>query len=129
MPRPGTLALTIKQPWADAIVHGTKRVENRRWTTTYRGPLLIHAGLGYDPAARFLIDPAALTAWPDVRGALIATATLTGIHPAQGCCMPWGESGSGVFHWQLTDVTALPTPVPCKGRLRLWTPDITLTHL
>jgi hypothetical protein len=37
-------ALTVCQPYASLIVGGSKRVENRRWPTRYRGPLLIHAG-------------------------------------------------------------------------------------
>lgn len=37
-------ALTIRQPWAHAIFHLGKDVENRSWRTRYRGPLLIHAG-------------------------------------------------------------------------------------
>jgi len=37
-------ALTICQPYAELIVSGKKLVENRTWSTTYRGPLLIHAG-------------------------------------------------------------------------------------
>jgi hypothetical protein len=36
-------ALSIRQPWAWLIITGHKDVENRSWTTTYRGPLLIHA--------------------------------------------------------------------------------------
>lgn len=36
-------ALSIRQPWASAIVHLGKNVENRTWSTTYRGPILIHA--------------------------------------------------------------------------------------
>lgn len=37
-------ALTIRQPWAWAIVHGPKRLENRDWPgCSYRGPILIHA--------------------------------------------------------------------------------------
>lgn len=37
-------ALTIHQPWAWAIAQGYKTIENRNWVTSYRGPLLIHAG-------------------------------------------------------------------------------------
>ena len=37
--------LSILQPWAWAIIHGGKDVENRTWRTAYRGPLLIHASL------------------------------------------------------------------------------------
>jgi hypothetical protein len=40
-------ALSLKQPWAYLIFHG-KDVENRKWATKYRGPLLIHASLNYD---------------------------------------------------------------------------------
>jgi hypothetical protein len=36
-------ALSVRQPWAWLIIAGHKDVENRSWTTTYRGPLLIHA--------------------------------------------------------------------------------------
>ena len=37
-------ALSIRQPWAWAIIAGYKTIENRTWQTSYRGPLLIHAG-------------------------------------------------------------------------------------
>ena len=36
--------LSIRQPWAWAIIHGTKDVENRSRPCHYRGPLVIHAG-------------------------------------------------------------------------------------
>jgi ASCH domain-containing protein len=42
-------ALTLWQPWAWLVVHGYKDVENRGWMTSYRGPLLIHAGRKVDP--------------------------------------------------------------------------------
>lgn len=41
-------ALSIMQPWASMIVLGYKPVENRTWKTSYRGPLLIHAGKRFD---------------------------------------------------------------------------------
>ena len=37
--------LSIRQPWTYLILNGLKDVENRCWETSYRGPLLIHAGL------------------------------------------------------------------------------------
>lgn len=36
-------ALSIRQPWAFAVASGVKRIENRTWSTNYRGPLIIHA--------------------------------------------------------------------------------------
>ncbi|MFH8813047.1 ASCH domain-containing protein [Streptomyces hygroscopicus] len=120
---PPIRALTVRQPFADAIIHGAKRTENR----TQRAPrkslgqtILIHAGK--EPhasgvvAADFTHDK-----WPDTRGAIIGIAKLTGCHPESGdCCVPWGMTGC--WHWELSDVTALAKPVPATGMLGLWTP-------
>ena len=38
-------ALSIRQPWAWAILHAGKDIENRSWRTAFRGEVLIHAGL------------------------------------------------------------------------------------
>lgn len=35
--------LSIRQPWAWLIVNGYKPVENRDWSSSYRGQLFIHA--------------------------------------------------------------------------------------
>lgn len=35
--------LSVRQPWAWLIVNGHKDVENRTWSTTFRGEVLIHA--------------------------------------------------------------------------------------
>src|SRR5690606_17578579 len=36
-------ALSVRQPWAEAIIGHGKTIENRRWDTGWRGSLLIHA--------------------------------------------------------------------------------------
>ena len=41
-------ALSIKQPWTHAVIYLGKNIENRTWTTNYRGPLLIHASKTFD---------------------------------------------------------------------------------
>jgi len=41
-------ALSIRQPWAWAIINAGKDIENRDWTTKLRGPVCIHAGLRGD---------------------------------------------------------------------------------
>ncbi len=51
--RSGMKAISIKQPWAWAIIHAGKDVENRTWAPglkedNYRGPLLIHASKSFD---------------------------------------------------------------------------------
>lgn len=37
-------ALSLRPHWAHAVIHMGKSIENRKWATRYRGPLLIHAG-------------------------------------------------------------------------------------
>lgn len=36
-------ALTLTQPWASLVAAGVKTIETRSWSTSYRGPLAIHA--------------------------------------------------------------------------------------
>lgn len=36
-------ALSIRQPWAWAILHAGKDVENRMWSSKVRGTILVHA--------------------------------------------------------------------------------------
>lgn len=120
-------ALTIRQPWAGAIAHQTKRVENRTWKLPAKHVdtrILIHAGAQPDKNAK-IYGPNLKIYGPnlDVYSAIVAVATITGCHySADGtCCGPWGEEN--VYHWTLADVTVLPEPVPAKGALGFWTPD------
>lgn len=113
-------ALTIRQPWAGAIAHQTKRVENRSWKlpAAHDGAdILIHAGA--EPDRQAVVYGPHL----DVYGALVAVATVTGCHWSDDgtCCGPWGFERT--YHWTLDDVRALDAPVPAKGRLGLWTPS------
>ncbi len=45
-------ALSLTQPWASLIAAGAKKIETRPWTTTYRGPLAIHASKGFPGTAK-----------------------------------------------------------------------------
>jgi hypothetical protein len=128
-------ALTVKQPWAWAIIHGDKDVENRSRPTKHRGQLYIHAGLGWaaegDEALAELGDPeiplgydyaGALAA----RGMVIGTVDVIGCHPAEECadgigrhCSEWAMPGH--FHWILANARPLACPFPETGRLGLWT--------
>ncbi|WP_093803978.1 ASCH domain-containing protein [Streptomyces sp. Wb2n-11] len=118
-------ALTIRQPWAGAIVHLTKRVENRTWklpAKQHGARILIHAGAQLDPNAT-IYGPNL-----GVYGAIIGTATLTDCHWSDDgqCCGPWGFENA--YHWTLDNVTALAVPVPCKGALSFWTPPADVLH-
>lgn len=114
-------ALTVRQPWAGAIVHQTKRVENRTWklpAALTGARVLIHAAKAPDRDA-VVYGPDL-----DVYGAIVGAATITGCHYDSGrqpCCSEWAFTGT--YHWELNDVIALPEPVPAKGALSFWTPD------
>ncbi|MFD7705601.1 ASCH domain-containing protein [Streptomyces sp. NPDC059786] len=113
-------ALTVRQPWAGAIAHQTKRVENRSWRLPAKHVgtrILIHAGAKPDQDAIVYGDHL------DAYSAIVAVATITGCHWADtwDCCGPWAFNKT--FHWTLADVIALPEPVPAKGALGFWTPD------
>lgn len=41
-------ALSIRQPWAWLILNAGKDIENRNWSTRYRGTVLVHAGKRFD---------------------------------------------------------------------------------
>jgi len=97
--------LTVRQPWAWAIIHGGKDVENRvrNIAGDYRGPIAIHAGLAkfeddgqYREVTRSVVSE--LNGWPaddgemwgadllepdDPRfifGAIIGVVDLDGVH-------------------------------------------------
>lgn len=122
-------ALTIRQPWADAIAHGPKRVENRSWPAPDKHigtRILIHAASTPDRNAE-LPEGTNLSYGNvpgDQRGALIAIATLEGCHFDEECCKPWGMTG--YFHWDLSNITTLATPIPAKGALGFWAVNVDL---
>jgi hypothetical protein len=145
----------VQQPWAWAIVHGGKDVENRTQAWGYRGPLAIHAGARVSD--RGMDSELVATSWveqygwdladaPPLRsGAIIGVVDLVDVHTATTCmdvidgewatCSPWAElqyvvhggtTRRDVVHLVLEDPRPLVHPIPAKGRLGLWTPDVEL---
>lgn len=163
-------ALTVQQPWAWAIVHGGKDIENRTTLWKYRGPLAIHAGTRWSDRGTDhpLITAAAWRAGGDVLptaqkygpdfvlpgpewpvGAIIGTVDLVEVHLAEGeqiigalrhpaCCdSPWaelsyaehgGRTRRDLVHLVLENPRPLVDPIPCLGRLGLWTPPRHVTE-
>jgi hypothetical protein len=115
-------ALTIRQPWAAAIAHGPKRIENRKKPipAAHVGTtILIHAGASEDLDA---LPTEMVRQWPRHFGAIVAVATLASCHQDAKCCRPWGFPGQ--WHWALENVRAVPHPIlGVRGQLGLWTVD------
>lgn len=72
--------LTVQQPWAWAIIHGGKTVENRTQAWTYRGPLAIHAGARWSDRGAQLVAHPGRDDEAMVFGALIGVVDLVDVH-------------------------------------------------
>jgi ASCH domain len=111
--------ISIRQPWAWLIVNGYKCVENRTWSTSYRGPIFIHAAKGmtkreYQECKDFALEIAPNIPFPKFeeldRGGIVGSADLHAIatHGTQ-----WF---TGPFGLLLRDQKPLPFK-PCGGAL------------
>lgn len=114
----GPRALTVRRPWAGLLVAGVKPVENRGWTTTYRGPLFIHAGQAWVHAGQQLAAEQGITVTCDEPTGYIGAVRLVDIHPAADCCAPWGEPDG--YHWTVVEPIRFEQPISGKGRLGLF---------
>lgn len=119
-------ALTVRQPWAWALIQGYKDIENRSWQTKKRGWILLHAGTA-KPASEALATVAELAGrsmpLSNPSGAIIGAIKISRIHPYETChgeCSPWAEQDS--WHWEMRAPVRLATPVPARGALNLWRP-------
>lgn len=111
-------ALSVRQPWASLIVCGLKTVEIRTWSTTYRGPLYIHASKSQDDIAmnRFQLEAPPM-------GALLGTVELVKVEPFTR--EMWDELAEkhldngafipGLYAWQLENARPLAEPVAYRG--------------
>ena len=117
--------ITIRQPWVELILQGRKPYEIRSWGTSYRGPLMLHAAKALDKSALVAlgIDASSL-----FRGGFVGRAELKDCRPftradakvlrRDGAFV--GKWSAGRFAWELANVSRLPTPVPFRGALGLF---------
>lgn len=129
-------AISLWQPWASAMALGLKRIETRHWSTSYRGPLAIHAAKRWtgeerdfaEACARHYVLPE-LAAPP--LGAIVAVGFLTGVQRVEAIrdsLTPmedgFGNYSNGRFGWLFRDIEPLPEAVPFKGAQGFFTvPD------
>lgn len=115
-------AVSVRQPWASAIFYLGKDVENRTWSTDYRGRLWIHASTTLDRSRPDLVR--ALRGRRHlVSGAFLGYAELVDV--VRGSRSLWAVPGQ--FHWVLANAVPMQDPMPAKGQLRLWEPSELLT--
>lgn len=121
---PTALALSVRQPWAWALLFAGKDIENRtgRWWSTVRipaEPILLHASAGgtqaeHEEAAAFIrgVTGKGVPALGDLpRGALVGQCRLE--RRVFESASPWFMGGVGL---RVIDAATRP-PVPCLGAL------------
>lgn len=135
-------ALSIRQPWAWAILHSGKDVENRQWSNYARNlrpqglvggdEVYIHASKR--PGAtqwrrdveefvefcteRRIVLPSAFDDWSVAYGGIVGAARIVDIRPnGDAPSNPWAIAGC--LGLVLADVRPVPF-VACKGALGFW---------
>lgn len=123
-----TVALSIMQPWAGLIVNGLKDIENRSWSTRFRGPVLIHAGKKLDGDAMDSVDagmhPVTFDDLEGHYGLVYPRGGIVGVAEIVDCVSasrsPWFV---GDFGFVIRNARPLPF-IPCKGALGFFTPNL-----
>ncbi len=144
-------ALSIKQPWASLIAHGIKDIENRTWKTKFRGRIYVHAsGKPANEPNQIFTD----NQWKSseekrhdffVFHSYSELSQIIGEVDIVDCVINhesiWAEKTEGVtvgnkffhkdkpiYNWVLANPVLYDKPIPCKGKLSFWEPDIFITE-
>ncbi|HEX5119835.1 MAG TPA: ASCH domain-containing protein [Pseudonocardiaceae bacterium] len=107
--------LSVRQPWAHALLHLGKDPENRSWSTEHRGPVAIHASTRLDPAGARWARTAGFDVDTFPRGVIVGVVDLWDV--VRGHRSPWAQLDA--FHWRMRDPVALLDPIPWRGTLKL----------
>lgn len=123
-------ALSLKQPWAHAILYFGKDVENRGWSTKHRGLLVVHAAKTVDQLAVEILRDMKVNGEP--LPTQLPTGVLLGTVRVVGCVSNsrswWAERGA--WHWKLSDPRPFDESMPWRGLPGLFdVPDDVLTAL
>lgn len=119
-------AISIKQPWAELILRGKKKIEVRNWTSPYRGRLYLHTGKvadGYRAISWGMADV--------FRGGYIGIIELAAVIPfTEERWEQWrdqhlsdGPYRSGLYAWMIRNPRRFATPVPGPGQVNVYYPD------
>lgn len=122
-------ALSIRQPWAWAIINAGKDIENRSWPTKFRGPVCIHAAQGmtrdeFNGFVRTIHGVSIVRPFPTgatvpspselPRGGIIGVAEI--VDCVEASDSPWFF---GRYGFVLRNVRAVPF-IPVKGTLQFF---------
>ena len=100
-------AISLKQPWANLVASGKKTIETRKWSTKYRGDLVICSSQNpkIEPYGKALC----IVELYDVR-------PMTKSDEKKACIKLY----PGAHAWLLRNLRPCNPPIPTKGRLRIF---------
>lgn len=132
--------LSIRQPFADAILYGPKRAENREvrvnvpegglWIAVHTGKNFFFSKRDWREERGYLkslwdgiLDDLDEYVYGSIIGIARITQCLTPDEYAKICSPEQAYWAHGPHIWVLEDVWALPTPIPYRGRQGLFNID------
>lgn len=135
-------ALSLKQPWAALLVHGRKTIEIRRWPTTIRGRVFIHAARGRDKReeASNLVWSEWKRDW-DLGETTHAHRCIIGVGTLVACRAyhtpesfvadqprhlndPSWFQPPVLYGFEFTDLALISPPISCPGQVRFFRVDV-----
>lgn len=137
-------ALSLWQPHAQAIALGIKPYETRSWSTTYRGPLVIHAAkkafrhqdypASYFQEAGMRLSRAGCPVYALRYGEVLCIVDLVDCVPTESIRSMeighrfWGDFSLGRFAFRLQNVRKIWPPIAVTGRQGFFSVDIPNTN-
>ncbi len=114
-------ALSLKQPYAELIVQGRKKIELRKWNTHFRGKFLIHASKIPDQEA---MNKFGFDSLPT--GCIVGKAILVDVknyrtkeEHAKDKHLHLASEAWGDYGFVLEGAERIE-PIKCKGALNFW---------
>jgi len=123
-------ALSVRQPFAELILQGRKRIELRSWNTKFRGEFCIHAAKAVYKGMEACtgVDCSNVP-----RGAIVGKATIVAVKEYDSIseynqdrnkhCSTNYFKGKKIYGFVLESVKRVK-PVPCKGRLNFFEVEV-----
>lgn len=120
-------ALTIWQPYAQAIAIGLKKFETRSWSTKYRGKIAIHASVKPLSKERKLLAEkydiknfsfGEIIVIADLTDCILMTENFIKSQPQSE--LDLGNWCIGNYAWKLENIQILTQPQKANGKQGLW---------
>jgi predicted transcriptional regulator len=113
--------LSLKQPFAELILQGKKKIELRKWNTKFRGEFLIHASKNPDKDSMKKFGFESLPS-----GAIVGKAKLVDVkhylskeEHDKDKSLHLASSEWGSYGFILENPERI-NPIPAKGKLNFW---------